>query len=267
MLMVFNNLLKDICSFLKYLGYCVKCNIVQAVSNKKSFVIQALFMFLNNFIWLAFWFILFYNSDGGTINDVTINDIIYLWSAPTLSFGLCYFLFGGVEDISYKVANKEIDNELTKPKHSLISLITASAKLSAVGDIMYGLVLGIFAVNFNPLRYLWLLVISLIGAIGFLGINILVQSLSFWFGDISKSARTYTMNLLITLTIYPEGMFSGIIKILMYTLIPAMYIAHIPIAIIRDFNLKLLFVEVVAVAILMILGIILYNKGLRKYGK
>lgn len=267
MLMVFKNFFKDICSFFKYFSYCVKCNVTQAISNKKSFVIQSLFMFLNNFIWLAFWFILFYNSEGGNINGVTINDIIYLWSAPTLSFGLCYFLFGGVEDISYKVANKEIDNELTKPKHSLISLITSSAKLSAVGDIMYGLVLGIFAVNFNPIKYIWLIVISFIGTIGLLGINIFIQSLSFWLGDISKSARTYTMNLLITLTIYPEGMFKGIIKILMYTLIPAMYLAHIPIAIVRNFDLKLLLLEIIAVTTLMILGVMLYNKGLKKYGK
>ncbi len=267
MLMVFNKISKDIWSFSKYIVYCIKCNIAQAISNKKSFIIQTLFMFLNNLVWLAFWFILFYNSEGGNINGVTLNDIIYLWSAPTLSFGLCYFLFGGVEDISYKIANKEIDNELTKPKHSLIALITSSAKLSAMGDIMYGLVLGIFAVNFNPIKYLWLILISIIGAIGFLGISIIVYSLAFWFGDISKSARTYSHNLLLTLTIYPEGMFKGIIKILMYTAIPAMYIAHIPIAIIRDFDLSLLLLEIIAVTIILFLGILTYNKGVKKYGK
>lgn len=267
MLMVFKNLTKNIWAFTKYVSYCVKCNVAQAMSNKKSFVIQTLFMFLNNLVWLAFWFILFYNSEGGTINNITLNDIIYLWSAPTLSFGLCYFLFGGVEDLPYKIANNEIDNELTKPKHSLISLITSSAKLSAMGDLIYGLVLGIFAVNFNPVRYLWLIVIGIVGAMGFLGISILVYSLAFWLGDISKSARTYSHSLLITLTIYPEGMFTGVIKVLMYTAIPAMYIAHIPVAIIKTFDLKLLLIEIVAVAIIMILGVVTYNKGLKKYGK
>jgi len=171
MLMVFNNLSKNIFCFLKYLAYCINCNVAQAISNKKSFVIQTFFMFINNVVWLAFWFILFYNSEGGSINNVTLNDIIYLWSAPTISYGLCFFLFGGVEDLSYKVANKEIDNELSKPKHSLISLITSNAKLSAMGDLIYGLVLGIFAVGFNPLRYIWLIFVSLIGGIGFLGIK------------------------------------------------------------------------------------------------
>lgn len=267
MLTVFNNLFKNIWSFIKYITYCIKCNVTQAISNKKSFIIQTLFMFLNNFIWLAFWFILFYNSEGGTINGITLNDIIYLWSAPTISYGLCFFLFGGVDDLSYKIANKEIDNELTKPKHSLISLITANSKLSAMGDLLYGLVLGVFAVNFNPIRYIFLILVSIIGSLGFLGISILVNALAFWLGDVSKSTRTYINNLLLTLTIYPENMFPGIIKILMYTIIPAMYIAHIPIIIIKTFNLNLLLIEIISVTILVTLGVITYNKGLKKYGK
>ena len=266
MLTVFNNANKEFKSFIKYLSYCVKCNITQAVSNKKSFVIQTIFMFLNNLIWLAFWFILLYNS-GGNINGVKLNDIIYLWSAPTLSFGLCLFIFGGVEDISRMVANKEIDSVIVKPKHSLISLITSSSKLSAMGDLIYGLVLGIWAVNFNPLRYIWFIIISCIGAVGFLGIMIFVESLSFWLGDISRSARIYSMTLLLTFTIYPENMFTGILKIAMYTVIPAMYIAHVPIRIIKHFDIKLLLFELIIISLMMVISVVTYNRGLKRYGK
>ena len=266
MLTVFKETAKDTKGFVKYIWYCIKCNVQQATSNKKSFIIQSLFMFLNNFVWLAFWFILFYNSNGN-INGVTLNDIIYLWSAPTISFGLCFFLFGGVEDLSYKIANKDIDNELTRPKHSLISLITSTSRLSAMGDLIYGLILGLFATAFNPLRYSWMLMMSVIGMLGFLGIMIFIESLSFWLGDITKSARIYSMSLLLTFTIYPENMFTGIIKVLMYTVVPAMYIAHIPIAIIKVFDIKLLLIEIAAVTLIMLVSVITYNKGLKKYGK
>jgi len=246
---------------------CIKCNLSSAIANKKSFVIQTLFMFLNNFVWLAFWFILFYNSEGGNINGVTLRDIIYLWSVPTISYGICFFVFGGVEDLSYMIANKELDSTLTKPKHSLISVITSNAKLSAMGDIIYGLVLGIFVVNFNPLKYIFLLFISFIGALGFLGICIIVNSLSFWFGDISKTSRMYINNLLLTLTIYPKEMFTGVIKVLMYTLIPAMYVAHFPVALVKDFSFSLLLFEITIVTLILIISVKVYEKGLEKYGK
>lgn len=258
---------KEIKSVIKYFGICTLANVKNAFSNKKSAFIQTLFMFLNNFIWLAFWFILFYNTDGGNINGTTLNDILYLWSVPTISFGLCFFLFGGVEELSHKIANKDLDILLTKPKHSLISLITASSKMSALGDLLYGLFIGIFAVNFDIVKYLESIIIAIIGSIGFLGLCILVHSLSFFFGDMSKTAKTYTMTLLITFTIYPENMFKGILKVLMYTLIPAMYIAHIPIALVKDFSMSLLLIEIVAIAIIMTLALFTYEKGLKRYGK
>ena len=144
---------KEIKSTISYFFTCVVANVKDAFSNKKSAITQAISMFLNNFIWLAFWFILFYNTEDGNINGTTINDILYLWSIPTISFGLCFFLFGGVEELSYKIANNDIDVLLTKPKHSLIPLITSSSKMSALGDTMYGLFIGLFAVNFNMLKY------------------------------------------------------------------------------------------------------------------
>lgn len=267
MLTVFNKLKTNIFNFSKYMMYCIKCNISAAINDRKSFIIQTLFMFLNNFVWLGFWFILFYNSESGNINGVTLMDIIYLWSIPTISYGICFFVFGGVEDLSYMIANKELDNALTKPKHSLISVITSSAKSSAVGDILYGLVLGIFAVQFNPLKYILLVLISIVGALGFLGICIIVHSFAFWFGDISKTSKMYTHNLLLTLTIYPKEMFTGFIKIMMYTLIPAMYVAHIPVELVKDFSFSLLIFEIIVVTLILIISVKVYEKGLEKYGK
>ena len=132
---------------------------------------------------------------------------------------------------------------------------------------MYGLFIGLFAVNFNMLKYIEAIIIGVIGAVGFLGLCILVHSLSFFFGDLSKTARTYTITLLITFTIYPESMFKGFLKVIMYTLIPAMYIAHIPIAIVKNFSLKLLIIEILAITVIMALALFTYQKGLRKYGK
>lgn len=258
---------KEIKSILKYFGICIAANIKNAFSNKKSAIIQMLFMFLNNFMWLAFWFILFYNTEDSNINGTTLNDILYLWSIPSISFGLCLFLFGGVEELSYKIANKDLDLLLTKPKHSLISLITASSKMSALGDLLYGLFIGIFAVDFNILKYLESIGIAVIAAIILLGIFIIVHSLSFFFGDMSKTARIYTITLLLTFTIYPENMFTGVLKVLMYTLIPAMYIAHIPIAIIKEFSVFSLLLELAVAGIIVALALFTYEKGLKRYSK
>lgn len=257
----------EIKSVLKYFGICIVANIKNAFSNKKSAIIQMVFMFLNNFMWLAFWLILFNNTEDGNINGTSLNDILYLWSIPSTSFGLCLFLFGGVEELSCKIANKDLDTLLTKPKHSLISLITASSKMSALGDLLYGLFIGIFTVDFNILKYIESIGIALIASVALLGIFIIVHSLSFFLGDMTRTAKIYTITILLTFTIYPENMFTGILKVLMYTVIPAMYIAHLPIAIIKEFSVFSLLLELAATGIIILLALFIYEKGLKRYAK
>ena len=88
MLTVFKNLV----SSLKYLWLCVCYNVKESVSNKKSFIIQTIAMFINNFVFVFFWQILF-NNKGGSINGINIQDILYLWSIPTIGYGIAFFWF------------------------------------------------------------------------------------------------------------------------------------------------------------------------------
>lgn len=260
MLTVFKNLK----SYFVYIFTCLKCNIKSSYSNKKSFYIQTISMFVNNCVWLVFWLILF-NNKGGNINGVVLNDILYLWSVPVIGFGICFLLFGGVEYLSADIANSNIDHYICKPKHSLISILTSKSRLSAMGDIIYGLVMGLFAVGFNPLKYLMLILLGILTGIGFIAISVIIRSLAFYFGNITKAGDVYIMSLLLTLTIYPEKMFSGVIKLLMYTAVPAMYIAQIPVRIAKDFDLKLLLIELLVISFLTITAFFVYNKGLKKY--
>ena len=62
---VFNSII----STLKYLFMCVGYNVKQSVNNKKSFIIQTIAMFINNFVFIFFWQILF-NNKGGNINGI-----------------------------------------------------------------------------------------------------------------------------------------------------------------------------------------------------
>ena len=52
-----------------------------------------------------------------------------------------------------------------------------------MGDVVYGLVIGLFATNFNLLEYLFLLLVSIIATITITSIVILVYLTAFWFGD------------------------------------------------------------------------------------
>lgn len=260
MLTVYNNFI----STLKYLLMCVWYNIKQSVANKKSFIIQTIAMFINNFVFIFFWQILF-NNKGGSINGLVMKDILYLWSIPTIGYGITFFCFGGVESLPKDVKEGNIDIYLTKPKQSLISQLTSKAILSAMGDLIFGVFCGMIAVSFNPFKTLELLILGLISAVITVSVATLVRLTCFWLGDVSNACNKYTHSLLITLTIYPEKMFPVFIKVLMYTAIPAMYIAHIPVRLLNTFSLKWFVILIIAAIASVILTFYIYNKGLRKY--
>ena len=255
---------KKIMQTLNYLWLCVKYNIKESVSNKKSFIIQTIAMCINNAVFILFWQILFSNK-GGSINGTNIQDILYLWSIPTIGYGIAFFCFGGLQTLCKDIVDGNLDIYLTKPKNSLISILTSKSVLSAMGDLVFGVICGVIAVKFNPLKIIGIFILGLISAILTVSILTSVRLLGFWLGDISNAAHKYTHSLFITLTIYPEQMFPGIIKIAMYTVIPAAYVAHVPVKLMRSFSFTGVGLLILATMFFTTLMFVLYNKGLKKY--
>lgn len=260
MLMAFKNVMAT----LKYLWLCVCYNVKESVSNKKSFIIQTVAMFINNFVFVLFWQILF-NNKGGNINGVNIQDILYLWSIPTIGYGIAFFCFGGIDTLCNDIVDGNLDIYLTKPKHSLISTLTSRSILSAMGDLVFGIVVGIIAVKFNPLKILLLLVLGIIAGVLTTSIITCVKLLSFWLGDISNATQKYTHSLFITLTIYPEQMFPNVIKFIMYTVIPAAYVSHVPIRLMKNITVAGIVTMLLATLFFVGLMLFLYSKGLKRY--
>ena len=255
---------KELVSTLKYLWLCVCYNVKESVSNKKSFIIQTIAMFINNFVFVFFWNVLLSNK-GGSINGVGIKDILYLWSIPTIGYGIAFFCFGGIDTLCKDIVGGNLDIYLTKPKNSLISTLTSRSVLSAMGDLLFGIFCGALAVNFNQLRFIVLLGLSIIAGTITTSVLTSVKLLSFWLGDITNSTQKYTHSLFITLTIYPEKMFPGFIKFVMYTVIPAGYVAHLPVRLMQTPSIMSFVIMLLAAVLFVSLMFFLYNKGLKRY--
>lgn len=255
---------KKLFSYLNYMFLCIKQNVISSFANKKSFIVQTVMMFINNFVWLLVWLVLF-DKAGDNINGVTLKDILYLWSLPVISFGIVFFCFGGVEDLSHNIAKGNLDVYLTQPKFSLIGLLTSNCKVSALGDILYGLVLGLFATNFNILDYIFLIILAIFASSILLSIIAMVHMISFWAVNIARFANIYTNSVLITLTIYPEKMYNTFTKVLIYTIAPVFYCTFLPISIGTSFNIIKLLIFLTLCVIFLLLTSIVYKNGLKRY--
>lgn len=248
----------------RFLKMNIKCNISAALEYKKSFFIQAGFMFINNFFFLIFWFVVF-NANGGNIDGITMNDILYLWSIPTIAYGIAYFFFGGVYNLGKYLMEGTLDTFLIQPKNVILNVATSSASFSAFGDLMYGVVMGVIAVQGDIFRFLILMIISIVASIFYVCTETIVRLLAVWIGNTDNIEHVYIITMLIKFSTYPEAIYGGFVKFLIYTVVPAAYIAFVPIRFITTFNIMELILLLTAAIIYIGLTVLICKKALLKY--
>lgn len=256
-------MLMEVKNNFRYIRRAIKCNLKSIVEYKISFILQTIFMFVNNGFFLIFWNIVFSINNNQT-NGIEMKEIYYLWSIPTISYGIAYFLFGGISNIGKNIITGGLDSYLTQPKNVFINIVTSKCDFSACGDLLYGLVIGVAASN-NILDYLEILGYSLLGGIIIIATMTIIRSLAVFVGDIDDMAERYEHTFLINFSVYPEEIFGKFIKFMLYTIVPAGYIVHLPIKLIRSFSITKFLILIIAIAIYVIIAIIIFKKALKNY--
>ena len=248
---------------LRFFLLSTKYNIKSAFEYKKSFITQMVFMFINNGFFLIFWLVVT-GVGGENTASIDMQQILYIWSIPTLAVGISDFFFGGISKLNKYIISGELDTYIIQPQNTIIAVATSKCSFAAAGDMLYGIVLGIY-VSSKILDFVLILFFAILGVIIFCSCTIIIRLLAIWVGDVDNVAQVYENSLLITFMTYPEQIFGKITKILMYTVIPAGYIVHMPIRFINQFNYSYLLIIIIATIILAIITNLIFNFALKKY--
>ena len=108
----------------------VKYNIMREMANPLSFVLNVIFMMLNNATFLVQWAILFTLKDSFGIYG--FKEVCLLWGLSAASYGLAHILFHGAFTLSEDIENGSLDQYLILPRDTLICSITSSTSISAI---------------------------------------------------------------------------------------------------------------------------------------
>lgn len=256
-------MLMEVRNNLRFILISLKYNLKSALEYKKSFIIQTIFMIVNNLFFLVYWIVVFSINDGN-LNGLVMKDILLLWSIPTGAWGLSNFLFRGLREIDSLVISGGLDTYLLQPKNMIINIATSKSDFGACGDLLYGLVIGLIACD-GLGEYLQILMYIIIGSIIFMSCFILIRCFSIWIGDMTNISRIYEQSLIITLCTYPYDIFGKSVKILMFTILPAAYITHMPIKLLNNFDIKIFGLILIVTTIYMIFSIKFFYYILKKY--
>lgn len=237
-------------------------NLRTLFSQRASFWLQAGMMCLNNFMFLAVWWLLLRKVDN--IHGWRMREILLLYAIVAIAFGLERVFAGGVTSIAHKIEDGELDGLLTQPKPVLLQLITSRSEAAAVGDLISAGLMLWLAGGVDGWSWLMLPIAGVCGALVFLATELMIHSAAFWFGEMRALSRQVPM-FLITLSLYPTSIHGWVMRVVLFTLMPAGFLGALPWRVIVEGDPLLLLALIGAATGYMLLAIWVFQRGLRRY--
>ncbi len=239
-----------------------KLNLASAMEYRFSFITQCFGMLVNDGMIFFFWWLYFRSFPQ--VAGWGLRDILLLWGVIATSYGLAAIIFGNCILLARIISQGQLDYYLGLPQDVLLHVLVSRMQVSAWGDLVFGLLaLGVAAwLGVLPIP-LALLLIILSGAV-FVGFDVLVGSLAFFIGN-AEAAASQAQNALMNFSLYPGSIFHGWVKVLLLTAIPAGFVGHIPVELLREFDLGRLAMLLGFAAFIWLIAIAAFRLGLRRY--
>ncbi|NCC71260.1 hypothetical protein EOM09_06785 [bacterium] len=252
----------EVKNYIRFIVAYFKLNLSTAMEYRMNFIVQVIFMALNNTLFILFWYFLFNYIDN--VNGWGFESIMLLFAFGAMTYGILDFFFGNWKSLNTIIAEGSLDFYLTLPKNELLHSMISRSTFSGMGDILFAIgVFFLFAkVSLFNIGLFFLL--SILATIVLFSINLLFQAMAFYFGN-SEGISYSGLNFLLGVSTYPLSMFNNITKFILFFVIPVAFITNVPVMLLDNFSIKWLIGIILASVIIFIVSIIVYKIGLKKY--
>ena len=237
-------------------------NLRSSMAQRGSFALQALFMVLNNVVFFIFWWVLL--KQVPDLRGWQLPDVEVLFGVTAASFGLVVAITGGVRHLGEYIDEGAFDTLLTQPRPTLLYALGTRSRASGFGDLVSGIGFLMASGHLTLANAPLVVMVVLAGAATFLGCGIVFFSLPFWLSRTETTSRQL-WDMLVTFSLYPEPLFGGALRFVLFTLLPAGFISYLPVRIVRDPSMFEIALLVAGAAAYVAIGAWLFNRGLRRY--
>ena len=239
----------------------LKYNIMREMTNTVSFILNVVMMMFNNSTFIIQWLVMFSLKDS--IGGFGFKEVMLMWGISSATFGISHLFFDGAYELDSIVTEGKLDAYLVQPKNTLLMVITSKTSISALGDLLYGIIVAL--IFWHELHHILLFFIYIIlGSIIYTAFMLIIHGITFWFPTINDAADSIN-SLFVNFSLYPLDIFNEVIKIIMFTIIPAGIAVYLPIISIMNFNLYYLLIVLGAAIIFVLIAFITFYSGLKRY--
>jgi ABC-2 type transport system permease protein len=243
------------------LGY-LRHNLMSAMAYRGAFLLQVVGMVLNDAMLLFFWWVLF--SRLPTLRGWDLQGVMTLYGIVAFGFGVGTVVCGNAFQVARIVASGDLDYYLALPADPLLHVLVSRMSLSGWGDLLFGVLVFLVAAPERWLQLPLFLFLGLLAGVVLVAFGVIVGSLAFWIGS-AEGLTMQAVNAMLTFGLYPIEIFPGVVRLLLYTLLPAAFVGSVPAELLREFSWERLGLLVAVAGGLAILAACVFRWGLRRY--
>lgn len=247
---------------LSFAAALLTTNLKAATALRGAFVVQVVFMMVNNLTFFVFWWALMRRVP--VLRGWQLADIQVLFGIVAAGFGLTVTLAGGVRHLSRMIDDGELDTLLAQPKPVLLHALGLRLQPSGFGDLLSGLAFIAWSgqVSWRAAPLVLLAIVA--SATVVLACGVVFHSLTFWLGNVDTAARQL-WELLITFALYPEPLFGGALRLVLFTVLPAGFVGYVPARLAHRPTAALVAFTVSAALAYLLVAAAVFERGVKRY--
>lgn len=254
--------LSRLIALLRFAGALFRTSLAAAMAQRGAFVMQVSLMALNNVIFFTFWIVLL--GRVSTLSGYRLADVAVLYGVVAAGVGLAVTVAGGMAVLARSIQEGDLDSLLAQPKPTLPYVLGRRTVAAGIGDVASGIGLialsGLVRVTAIPVVVLAVITSALVCVAS----GVLFHSVAFWLGRVETAARQ-VFESLVMFSLYPEPLFGGPMRLLLFTLVPAGFVGYLPARVVRTPSLPVMAELVVAAAAYCAIASWVFQRGLRSY--
>jgi ABC-2 type transport system permease protein len=247
---------------LRFVLAYLRLNVAAAMEYRAAFLLQTLGMMLNDAVFAIFWVLYFARFPD--VGGWGARDIALIWAVAATSIGLSVALLGNCTRVATIIVQGQLDYYLSLPKDTLLHVLVSRSVLAGWGDVLFGLLAYAFFGRMDPpsiALYVTLVILSMLIYVAF---NVLAGSLGFWMGS-AEATAFQAQQASINFSLYPGAIFQGWVRVLLFTVVPAGFISHVPAELLRSFD-PLRMATLLGFTVLIVsAALVVFRVGVRRY--
>lgn len=232
-------------------------------SNRANLIAGAVGTIINNVIVLwGLWVMLF---DGKPDSEILTLYFLSLNAMVTIAWGANGFFMGGFRYLGEYIEEGSLEPMLSTPRHPLLLVGVSQSSTPALGDLLQGFI-NLIALSFlaPPDMVLRCVVFTIVSAIAFLGMFIIIGSIPFFISRGSALSQLL-IECNLSLAFYPSGkVFSGVGLALLF-LTPAAFAGILPMQAVETGDAVVALFAFTGALTLFFISVQVFNLGLKRY--